>query len=72
MRSNTLSLNGRQLQLIQQAARLVPPQVRDWFLQRIADYLSGKSHPTDRDLQRALTETLTSVHVAVPLSLTLE
>jgi hypothetical protein len=72
MTRNAISLDDKQLKLVQQAARLVPPEVRDWFLTRVANHLSSKPHPTDRDVQRALTDTLTSVHVAVPISLTLE
>ena len=47
-----MSLTDSQLELVKQAAALIPPHDRDQFLRSVANRL--RSHPTDHDLQDAI------------------
>jgi hypothetical protein len=55
-RSSILSLSDRQLRLIQTAARAVPVERRDLFLQNVAKHLT--SEPTDSAVIAALNAAL--------------
>ena len=64
-----VNLNDQQHKLVITASRLLPQEIRQWFLSRVSDELSNKPHPADADVQRAITDVLTSVKTPIPLDL---
>jgi hypothetical protein len=61
-----------QFNLIQCTTALVPEEVRDWMLTRIADLLNHHEQPEDRQVIGAVESTLQSLHIIVPLGDCLE
>jgi hypothetical protein len=51
------------------ASRLLPVEIRQWFLSRVADALSNIRHPADGRVRRAITDVLNSVRTPIPLGL---
>lgn len=69
MRAHALSLDDQELYLVQQAAKLLPPETRDWFLRRVADELGNTCHPSRDDVHEAITRILATVKMTLPLCL---
>jgi len=69
MTRNALSLNDRQMKLVVTASRLLPVEIREWFLGRVADALSNIRNPADAEVQRAISDLLNSVKTPIPLGL---
>ena len=63
------NLNDPQLKLVITASRLLPQEIRQWFLGRVSDALSNNQHPADDQVQLAITDVLTSVKTPIPLDL---
>lgn len=63
MRAHALSLDNEGLRLVEQAAKLVPPEIRHWLLQRISDELGNVRHPDHHQVHRAVTKVIASAHV---------
>ena len=68
-RPHALSLSDQQLKLVVTASRLLPVEIREWFLSRIADALSNVRHPADAEVQKAISDLLNSVKTPIPLGL---
>jgi hypothetical protein len=64
-RAHALSLSDQQLKLVQQGARFIPPEVREFYLRKVSDALSNTKQPTDADVYKAVNAVLTSVRVPV-------
>jgi len=64
-RPHALALTDQQLKLVQQGARFIPPEVRDFYLRRVSDALSNTKPPTDAEVFRAVQAVLTAVRVPV-------
>ena len=69
MRPHAVSLDDQELWLVQQAAKLLPPEIRDWFLRRVADELGNICHPARDDVHEAITRVLATVNMTLPLYL---
>ena len=69
MRPHALSLDDSELRLVQQAAKLLPLEIRDWFLRRVADELGNVRHPSSDDVHEAITRVLATVNMTLPLYL---
>ena len=54
---------------MQQAAKLLPLEIRDWFLRRVADELGNIRHPSSDDVHEAITRVLATVNMTLPLYL---
>ena len=65
MRPHALSLSDQQLKLIQQGAKFLPPEVRDFYLRNVADLLSNIKQPSDADVYKAVNAVLTATRVPV-------
>ena len=64
-RPHALALTDQQLKLVQQGARFIPPEVRDFYLRKVSDLLSNIKRPTDAEVYRAVRDVLTAVRVPV-------
>jgi hypothetical protein len=64
-RAHALALTDQQLKLVQQGARFIPPEIRDWFLRNVADALSNIKQPSDAEVYQAVRDVLTAVQVPV-------
>jgi hypothetical protein len=53
------------MKLLQEGARLLPPDVRNWYLCHVCDTLGGKSHPTTAEVQAAIVKVFTAVHTPI-------
>lgn len=62
-RAHALALTDQQLKLIQQGARFMPPEVRDFYLRNISDLLSNIKQPSDADVYKAVNAVLTATRV---------
>ena len=65
MRPHALSLSDQQLKLVQQGARFIPPEVRDFYLRKVSDLLSNIKQPSDAEVFRAVRDVLEAVQVPV-------
>jgi len=65
MTHNALSLSDQQLKLVQQGARFVPVEVRDFYLRSVSDALGNKQQPSDAEVFRAVRDVLTAVRVPI-------
>ena len=65
MRPHALALTDQQLKLVQQGAKFIPPEVRDFYLRRVSDLLSNIKQPSDAQVFRAVREVLTATRVPV-------
>jgi hypothetical protein len=64
-RPHALSLSDQQLKLVQQGARFMPPEVRDFYLRSVADALGNIKTPTDAQVFVAVRDVLTATRVPV-------
>ena len=62
---NRLCLSDQQLKLVQDGARFIPPEIRDFYLRKVSDQLGHIKSPTNADVYQAVTAVLTSVRVPV-------
>ena len=65
MRPHALALTDQRLKLVQQGARFMPVEVRDFYLRQVADLLSNTKQPTDADVYKAVNAVLTATRVPV-------
>jgi hypothetical protein len=65
MTRNALSLSDQQLKLVQQGARFIPPEVRDYYLRRISDALGTIKQPSNAEVYKAVNEVLNTMQVPV-------
>ena len=68
-RPHALALTDQQLALVQEGARFIPPEIRDFYLRNIADRLARHPLPDDRALELAIIATLKLLRIPVPLYL---
>jgi hypothetical protein len=64
-RPHALSLSDEQLKLVQTGARFIPPEVRDFYLRKVADALGNIKQPTNAEVYRAVCDVLTATRVPV-------
>jgi hypothetical protein len=64
-RPHALALSDKQMALVTQGARFIPPEVRDFYLRRISDALGNIKQPSNADLYKAVNAVLLSVKVPV-------
>jgi hypothetical protein len=62
-----LSLSDKQMEVVQQAAAMLPTNNRDPFLRSVAGRLADVATPTDYDVATAVTFVLNTRGVSTPL-----